>query len=105
MTREALLQKLRELKPKYEKEGFVILGLFGSCARDQATEASDVDILYKIRDIDEYLTRYSGWEAVNHIVEAKEALQKELHAEVDFVDADALNEVGRKYILSEVVHV
>ena len=44
MTKEEILQILKELKPKYEAEGFEILGLFGSYARDEATESSDVDI-------------------------------------------------------------
>ena len=38
MTKNEILQKLKELKPKYEEEGFLILGLFGSYARDEATE-------------------------------------------------------------------
>jgi hypothetical protein len=42
MTKENILQTLKELKPKYEAEGFEILGIFGSYARDEATESSDV---------------------------------------------------------------
>lgn len=40
MTRAGVLAKLKE-------EGFEIIGLFGSCAREQQTEASDIDILFE----------------------------------------------------------
>ena len=105
MTKNEILQKLKELKPKYEAEGFLILGLFGSYARDEATEGSDVDILYKIPNMSEYLQKYGGWNAINHIVEAKESLAQTLCKKVDFVDIETLNEIGKKYILSDVVYV
>jgi len=41
MNKEEILQKPKELKPKYEAEGFEILGLFGSYARGEETESSD----------------------------------------------------------------
>ena len=105
MTKEEILQILKELKPKYEAEGFEILGLFGSYARDEATESSDVDILYKIPNMSEYLQKYDGWNAINHIVETKQSLSQTLHKKVDFVDIETLNEIGKKYILSDVVYV
>jgi uncharacterized protein len=105
MTKEEILGTLRELKPKYEAEGFEILGLFGSYARDEATESSDVDILYKIPNMTEYLQKHSGWNAINRIVEAKESLSQTLHKKVDFVDIETLNSVGKKYILADVVYV
>ena len=59
MTKTEIVSVLQELKPRYTKEGFVILGLFGSYAKDEATSSSDVDILY---DLDEglYLQKYKG---------------------------------------------
>lgn len=105
MTKEEILQILKELKPKYEAEGFEILGLFGSYARGEATESSDVDILYKIPNMSEYLQKYDGWNAINRIVETKESLSQTLHKKVDFVDVETLSEIGKKYILSDVVYV
>lgn len=105
MTKNEILQTLKAVKPKYEAEGFVILGLFGSFARDEATESSDIDILYRLKNIDEYLQKYSGWNCINHIVETKEMLQDDLKKSVDFVDIETLNSVGKKYILKEVIYV
>jgi len=44
-TREEILQVLRENKERFvEKYGITKLGLFGSFARNEATEESDVDV-------------------------------------------------------------
>lgn len=48
MTRAELLEKLRELKPWLESQGVVDLRLFGSFARDEARDDSDVDLMCKI---------------------------------------------------------
>ena len=105
MTKDDIAQKLKLLKPKYENEGFILLGFFGSYARDEATDQSDIDILYKINDINQYLEKYSGWNAINHIVDTKEALKRDFQKEIDFVDVETLNAVGQKYILRDVVGV
>jgi len=45
LTRENVLQIFRENKDRFaEKYGVTKLGLFGSFARDEATEESDVDV-------------------------------------------------------------
>jgi uncharacterized protein len=105
MTKEDISQKLKLLKPKYENEGFILLGFFGSYARGEANEQSDIDILYKIKDINQYLQKYHGWNAINHIVDTKEALKRDLQKEIDFVDVETLSTVGKKYILADVVNV
>ena len=43
-----ILSKLKELKPTYEKEGLILLGLFGSYAKDSAKESSDIDLLVEM---------------------------------------------------------
>ncbi|MBM3376476.1 MAG: hypothetical protein FJY35_10350 [Betaproteobacteria bacterium] len=46
MNRDTVIDILRREKPFLEKEcGLVLIALFGSAARDQMTETSDVDLL------------------------------------------------------------
>lgn len=45
MRRDALLQRLKTLKPFLEQRGVVRLRIFGSHARDQARPDSDVDLI------------------------------------------------------------
>ncbi len=48
MKKEEILNKLKEIKPLYEKEGLEILGVFGSYAKDTQNEFSDIDIAYRL---------------------------------------------------------
>jgi len=54
-----ILLKLQELKPTYEKEGLILLGLFGSYAKDTQTKFSDIDVAYKL-DYDKFSLNYKG---------------------------------------------
>jgi predicted nucleotidyltransferase len=50
MKRETLLTLLRKFKLDYsEKYGILEIGVFGSTARDEAGEASDIDICIKTK--------------------------------------------------------
>jgi len=50
MRRGSLLAILREFKKDYaEKYGILEIGVFGSTARDEASEDSDVDIFIKTK--------------------------------------------------------
>lgn len=104
MTKNEILNTLKELKPKYTKEGFIILGLFGSYARDEANDKSDVDILY---DLDEqlFLKNFAGFKAFGRLGAIKDELKEVFNANVDIADISTLNSVGKKYILPEAIYV
>ena len=105
MTKNEIILKLKELKSKLKNDGFNLIGIFGSFAKESANENSDIDILYEIVNVNEYLKKYSGWDSINHIVDTKEFLKKELKRDVDFVDRDSLNNINKKYILKDLVYV
>lgn len=46
LQKSEILSKLKELKPTYEEEGLILLGLFGSYAKDSQNNFSDIDIVY-----------------------------------------------------------
>lgn len=49
MEPDLILEKLSEIKPKLlEKYGVTNLGIFGSLARNEATDTSDIDIVVKM---------------------------------------------------------
>ncbi len=100
-----LLNKIKKLKPKLHDEGFELLGVFGSFARDEQSKDSDIDLLYEITDTNTYLQKYQGWDSILHIVETKDFLKKELERDIDFVDKDTLNSIGKEYILKDLVYV
>ncbi|WP_263380089.1 nucleotidyltransferase family protein [Granulicella paludicola] len=45
MSRDEVLAKLRQHAPELQAEGILHLALFGSTARNEADEASDVDLM------------------------------------------------------------
>lgn len=99
---ESEMRLIRETKIELLDEGFVILGIFGSQARNDAKPTSDVDILYRL-DAPKFLSKYGGFRAYARIDEIKELLKARLHKDVDLADADTLNEIGKKYILKDLV--
>ncbi len=94
---------IETLRTKYEPEGFLILGVFGSVARGEADENSDIDILY---DIDQkFVEQYGGFGGFARLGEIKEELAEYFGRPVDIVSKSGLDKVGEKYILNEVIYV
>lgn len=76
---------LKELKPKYEQEGLILLGLFGSFAKNKETKFSDIDIAYRL-DYDTFSQHYKGGFAkLLRIDEIKKELQTIFKTPIDLV--------------------
>ena len=75
MSRSEILKILKTFKGKYaEKYGITNLGLFGSAARDENQEESDVDIVVKLKKQDLF-----------NMIGIKQDLEETLHTHVDIV--------------------
>lgn len=103
MNKEEILVKLKELKPQYEVDGFVILGLFGSYSRGEQNDTSDIDILIDTRK--EFLDKYIGFKAFAKFDDIKNEMKKIFHREIDFVDRQGLLQRGNDYILKKAIYV
>ena len=99
LEQKEILSKLKELKPTYEKEGLILLGLFGSYAKEAQNSFSDIDIAYRL-DYDRFSKNYQdGFSKILRIDEIKNELQQTFKTKVDFIpDAN-------KSILSEIIYV
>ncbi len=99
MKKEEILNKLKELKPIYQQEGLEIVGLFGSYAKDNETEYSDIDIAYKL-NYEEFSKKYvSGFSKLLRIDSIKDELKSIFKKEVDFVPD------SNKKILKDIIYV
>lgn len=105
MSVNDITEKLNFLKPKLKEEGISLIGIFGSYSRGDYTSSSDVDILYKIDDIKEFYLKNRGFTSFSKLTQLKELIQNELNKDVDFVDIDSLNSIGKEFIIKEVQHV
>jgi len=89
---ERIRQHMPELRNSYQ---VARLGIFGSFARGEANEASDVDILVEFTDCPDLF----------HFVRLQERLARILGRRVDLVTSDALKPLIKDRILSEVLYV
>jgi hypothetical protein len=94
MTRDDLMQRLRELKPWLADLGIVNLRLFGSYARDEAGPESDVDLLVDT-------SRPMGLEFLT----AERLLGERLGRVVEFCSAEVMHPKIRARAESESVAV
>ena len=96
MDRETILNRLKQFKEKGRKKYRIkSLGVFGSVARGEITEKSDIDIIVETTEPDLFL-----------LVEIKEELEKQLHSHVDIVrKRDRMNPFLKKRIEKDAVYV
>ncbi len=85
VEKEDILSTLKKLKPIYEKEGLILIGLFGSYAKGEQSRFSDIDISYKL-DYEKFNNSHvGGFSKLLRIDSIKEDLEKMFHKKVDFV--------------------
>jgi hypothetical protein len=88
-------RKLKNLKPILSNKYYVEkIGYFGSLARNEQSEDSDIDILVSFY-------KPLGWA----FFDLQEFLEKELNSKVDLVSIKALKEQLKDIILKEVKYI
>ena len=98
MNRQYILDYLKSNKERYSKQfGVKIVALFGSFARDEADENSDIDILYEIEEN----RKLSIFEYLKLIAE----LESKFHAKIDLVRTATLKPHIKNYIYRDLVYV
>jgi len=96
LDREMILQSLRRYKSLLEnKYGVSKLGVFGSVARGDIKETSDVDVVIEIRNADPFV-----------LLDIKEELTRLLGCKVDLIRLRKnMNRFLKKRIEKEVIYV
>lgn len=96
MEREIILRILREKKEELaQRFGIEEIALFGSRARNDASEESDIDLVILQSRGRDYFKR----------AEAKYFLERELGKRVDLGYFDSIRPVIRKRIENDLIHV
>lgn len=97
MQQQTILNYLKQNKHAYEKEGFIIEGLFGSYARNEQTQKSDIDILIEIK------------KGTGNIYQKKQALKKDLenefHTHVELARKKYLTPLAKQSIENDLIYV
>ncbi len=90
---------------RYKLEGFTIVGIFGSYAKNSANSYNDIDIAYMLDPIT-FNTRYQGGYAkLLRIEEIKNELQKLLQLKVDLSSLNSGNVKFNENIKKDMVYV
>jgi hypothetical protein len=98
-----LIEQILQLKKKFESDGFIIEGVFGSYVRGENKPDSDIDLLIELND--EFKDKYKGFIAIRRLDEISRFISEYLQIEADLVQKSTLNPIARKYILSEMAYV
>ncbi len=99
--KKAIINTLQSFKEKYLFEGFEIVGVFGSYAKNQDDIYSDIDIAYKIDHNKFY--KDDAFKKLFRIEEIKKELEDSLHKKVDIVSLNSDNKRLKNSILKEMV--
>ena len=96
INRETVLNELSHLKPDFEiKYGLTRIGLFGSFARNEIRDDSDIDVVVEMREPDLFF-----------MVHIKETLENDFNRHVDLIHfSENMNEYLKKRILEEGIFV
>ncbi len=95
MDREAIFTSLREAEPVLRNHGVQSLAVFGSMARGNYSQDSDLDILVD----------FSRPVGLFDFIRLKQYLESITQRRVDLVTPDALRPEMKDRILKEAVHV
>jgi predicted nucleotidyltransferase len=95
MEREAIISKIRSLKPALAHANLDRIRLFGSAARNDMKSQSDIDVLLD----------FSQTPTLGDLSEIQVKLTEELGSEVDIAMADSLLPELRDRIMSEAIDV
>ena len=101
-TKESILSELKAIRPMYEADGFLILGIFGSVSRSEITSSSDVDILY---DVDSKFCDKYGFGAIAKINEIKNEISQKLGVKIDLASPSGMGKVANKYIVGQALYI
>ena len=97
MTKTEILQTLKALKPQYQKDGLILVGLFGSFSRGEERSDSDIDIVYEI----EKDKKISMFKYLKYLSE----LEHSLHHKVDLIRAQTIKADLKPYIYKDLIYV
>lgn len=94
MTREDVIARLRDVAPELGDLGIVRVAVFGSFARNEAGDDSDIDLLVEFADPPDLI----------EFIRIKNRLGVLLGRDVDLVTPDALHPYLRDDILREAIY-
>lgn len=96
MTKKYIIDFLKFHKKELEEKfGVQKIGLFGSYARDEQREDSDIDIAIEIKSVNSFRSFFS----ILHF------LEDGLHKKIDLGIEESIKPIAKERILKEIIYV
>lgn len=96
MTKEEILIFLQDKKEFLAKNyGVISIGLFGSYARDEARDNSDIDIAVELKSENKFMNFFN----------LKYFLEEHLSKQIDIGIESALKPIAKKYVQRDIIYV
>ena len=95
MTRQEVINKLRELTPDLRRRGVISLSMFGSVSRDEFKPSSDIDLI----------AEFERPHTFKQYFDALFFLEDTLGIHVDLAEPQTLHPMLRERILAEAVAI
>ena len=102
MKKDEILSYLKEFKDSSQNRLFTEIGLFGSYAKNQADDFSDIDVAVKVNKL--YLKQHDIWDYFDAINEMKTALLKRFNLQSDIFDIESSTPLVHK-IKKDIIYV
>jgi predicted nucleotidyltransferase len=100
ITKSNILNYLKIIQNNYNE--IEQIGLFGSYAKDNSNDFSDIDVAIKLRK--QFLENSDVWCYFNTLNSVKETLSSHFHKKVDVFDLDSKSDILSN-IKKEIVYV
>ena len=102
LTKDNILETLKDMQITFAKEGFIIKALFGSYSRNEANKNSDIDVL--VEATPQFANKY-GFQSIHRIKEIQTQMSKTFGVSVDLADSSGMGATGKKFILDRAIYV
>ena len=100
-TKNEIISFIRDINNQYQDMGFKIVSLFGSYARDEADDFSDIDLTYKINH-DKFF-KDNAYKKLEKLEEIKKLISKRFKTKVDFIPQNSKNRYIRENLQKEQI--
>ncbi|MCD8212722.1 MAG: nucleotidyltransferase domain-containing protein [Campylobacter sp.] len=104
-NKQSIIDYLTRIKPRLVNDGILKLGLFGSYARDEAGENSDIDIT--IETGDKFVEKYKlkPLQAFSYLEDIRREISSKFGLYVDICDTASMPKDKQKKILRGAIYV
>jgi Predicted nucleotidyltransferases len=103
LTKDEILDYLKEIKPKLQEDGIIKLGLFGSFARGNFHDFSDIDIF--IETGDKFVKNMGFSKGILYYDMLKKQISNKFGVLVDLSDIASMSIDEKKEFLKDAINV